>query len=64
MKRREEQLTERLRRMEENAVAEIQSYAADLAMNAAAQIITDTLDKKTSESLVKKSITDVSQKIH
>ena len=64
MKRREDQLAQRLTRMEESAIAEIQSYATDLAMNAATQIITDKLDKKTSEGLVKKSIADISEKLH
>ncbi len=64
MKRRENQLAQRLTRMEESAIAEIQSYAADLAMNAAAQIIADKMDKKTSDDLVKKSISSVSGKLH
>ena len=64
MERRENQLAQRLTRMEENAIAEIQGYAADLAMNAAAQIIADKMDKKTSDDLVKKSISSVSGKLH
>lgn len=64
MERREDQLSARLKRIEENAVQEIQSYAADLAMNAATQIITDKLDKKTSEKLVDNSIKNLSENIH
>lgn len=64
MQRREDQLTQRLARMEEAAIAEIRNYAADLSMNAAAQIIADKMDKKTSDDLVKKSISSVSGKLH
>ena len=64
MKRREDQLAQRLTRMEESAITDIRNYAADLAMNAAAHIISDKLDKKTADDLVKKSIGAVSGKLH
>ncbi len=64
MARREEQLNDRLKHMEQNAINEIQSYAADLAMKAANQIIIDTLDKNINEKLVKESIANVEANIH
>ena len=64
MERREQQLEERLERMQQNAVNEIQSYAADLAMNAATQIIVEKLDKKTNAKLVEEAISDVGTNIH
>lgn len=64
MKRREAQLQDRLKRMEQNAIQEIQSHAADLAINAAKEIITETLDKKAGEKLVDQSIKNVANNIH
>ncbi len=64
MERREAQLAERLSRMEQNAINEIQAYAADLAMNAASQIIIEKLDKKTNAKLVEQSIVNVEANIH
>lgn len=64
IKRREAQLEDRLMRMQQNAINEIQSYAADLAMNAAQQIIVDNLDKKTNATLVDDAIKDIETNIH
>ena len=64
MKRREAQLEDRLKRMEQNAIHEIQSYAADLAMNAATQIVIDELDSKTNAKLVEQSIANVESHVH
>ncbi len=64
VERREKQLADRLERMQASAVQEIQAYAADLAMNAATEIITEKLDKKTSENLLQQSIKDVAKQIH
>ncbi len=61
---REKQLTSRLERMEQNAISEIQTYAAELAMKAARQIIEDNLDKKTNAKLVDDSIKSIAQNIH
>ncbi len=63
MRRRENQLTDRLERMEQNAINEIQSYAADLAMNAATQIIVEKLDKKTNAKLVEQSISNLQKNV-
>ena len=64
MKRREEQLEERLSRMEQNAIDDIKSYAAQLAMNAAEQIVIDQLDKKTNTKLVDQSIDALEKNLH
>ena len=64
MKAREVQLTARLERMEQNAIGEIQTYAAELAMRAAKQIIEEKLDKKTNTKLVEDAIKSVGQNIH
>jgi F-type H+-transporting ATPase subunit b len=64
MNRREHQLTERLIRMEQQAMQEIQAHAADLAMKAAREIIAEKLDKKTSEQLVEQSIAHIEKHIH
>lgn len=64
MSRREAQLEERLMRMEQNAINEIQAYAADLAISAASQIIAEKLDKKTNSKLVDSSIENISKNIH
>ncbi len=64
MDRREQQLKERLERMESNAINQIQAHAADLAMNAAKQIIVEKLDKKTDAKLIDDSITEIQSNIH
>lgn len=54
--RREVQLTERLKRLEDNAVAEIKSHAADIAVAATTEIIVQTLDTKTNSGLNEQTI--------
>ncbi len=63
IRRREDQLTDRLQRMEQNAINEIQSYAADLAMSAATQIIVEKLDKKANAKLVEQSISNLEKNV-
>lgn len=64
IERREAQLEDRLVRMEQNAINEIQAYAADLAINAARQIIEEKLDKKANAKLVEQSIESIDANIH
>ncbi len=64
MQRREQQLAERLKRMEQNAMNEIQAHAADLSMNAARQIVIENLDKKTNAKLVDEAIANIESNIH
>lgn len=62
--RREKQLQERFQTMEASAIAEIQAYAANLAIEATAEIIAEKLDKKTGETLLEESITAIGQQVH
>jgi F-type H+-transporting ATPase subunit b len=64
MERREKQLEERLARMEQSAIHEIQKHAAELAMDATARIIAEKLDKKSHERLVDQAIEGMSGKIN
>lgn len=59
MERREKQLAERLKRMEESAMQEIRSYAAALAVKAAAGIIAEKMDQAANANLVEKSIAGI-----
>lgn len=56
MARKEAQLGERLARMEETAKAEIQAYAAELAVKATQEIIASRLDQAANDRLVDQSI--------
>lgn len=64
MQRREKQLGDRLARMKQNAIAEIQAYAADLATRATAEIIAEKLDKKTNEKLVERAISNIGDSLN
>ena len=64
MERRETQLAERLRRLEENAVAEIQNHAADLAVAATTEMIIQTLDEKTNTKLNEDTIKSLSKHLN
>ncbi len=54
--RKEDQLAQRLKRMEDNAKAEIQAYAAELAVKATTEIITSRLDRAANDRLIDQSI--------
>ncbi len=64
LQRREEQLQERIERMKENAIVEIQRYAADIAIDATRDIILKEFDKKADKALIDESVKVVSTKIH
>lgn len=64
MKRREQKLENRIERMKQDAIDEIQLYAAKLSMDAAQKIIIEELDSKTSKNLINKSIGNIGQNIH
>ncbi|MCB9989079.1 MAG: hypothetical protein H6868_07080 [Rhodospirillales bacterium] len=64
MARREQQLEERLHRMEQAAKQQIQAYAAELAVKAAAGIIADHMDEKSAAKLIDQTIGDISKKMH
>lgn len=62
-KRREQQLQERLQRMEENAIREMRAHAAQLAVQATAEIIAEKMDKATNDRLVEDSIEQVAARL-
>ncbi len=64
MDRREDQLAERLKRIEENAISEIQSHAADLAVTASQEMIIKTLDDTLNASLNEKTIKGIAKQIN
>ncbi len=64
MERREVQLGERLKRLEENAIAEIQNHAADLAVAATTEMIVQTLDEKTNAKLNEETINSLSKHLN
>lgn len=64
MARKEEQLAERLKRIEENAVAEIQDQAAEIALAATTQIILEKTDAKTDAKLQSKTIKNLASALN
>lgn len=64
MDRRETQLAERLRRIEENAIAEIQGHAADLAVAATTEMIARSLDEKANTALNEDAIKNLSKHLN
>lgn len=61
---RERQLAERLERMKQNALEEIQRYAADLAIQATRDIIREQLDQSSKDKLIDQSIRDLDKNFH
>lgn len=61
IERREAQLAERLKRIEEKAIADIQNHAADLALKATQEIVEKTLDEKAGTKLVDQAIASVAK---
>lgn len=57
--RKEAQLADRLARMEATAKAEIQSYAAELAVKATTEIITAKLDQAANDRLVDATVKSI-----
>lgn len=64
MDRRETQLAERLQRLEESAIAEIQNHAADLAVAATTEMIMQSLDEKSNAKLNEDTIKSLSKQIN
>lgn len=64
MARREKQLAERLARLEQEAQAEIKAAATRLALQAAENIIRQSLDAKGQAALVDKTIADLSKTLN
>ena len=61
--RKEAQLGERLKRMEDSAKTEIQSYAAELAVKATTEIIQSKLDQAANDRLIDASIQAISAQL-
>jgi len=64
MARREAQLVDRLKRVEEKALADIQNHAAELALKAAHEIVTKSVTEKTNASLVDQAIAAVAKNLN
>ena len=64
MDRRETQLAERLVRMKDNAIVEIQRHAAELAVDATRAIIVQDFDKKADKSFTDLALKDVKSQVH
>ena len=64
MDRREAMLKERIQRMEESAMDDIRRYAADLAVSATTEIISQKLDSSGASRLVDQSIRKVSENLN
>lgn len=64
MARREAQLADRVKRIEEKAIADIQNHAADLALQATREIVEKTLDDKTGSKLVDQAIASVGKHLN
>lgn len=62
--RREAQLSERLKRIEDKAMADIQNHAAAMAVEAAKQIIAQSMDEQTAASLTQNAIGDLSKALN
>lgn len=62
--RKETQLKDRLQRMEDVALQDIKSYAAELAVKATAEIIAKQMDEKTNARLVEQSIKTVAGQLN
>ncbi len=62
--RREAQLAERLKRIEDKAMADIQNHAATMAVEAARQIIAQSMDEQTAASLTKNAIGDLGKALN
>lgn len=62
--RREEQLDEKLARLEQNATQEIQAYTAKIAVNAARQVLTEKMNDKADKAIIANIATDISKTIN
>ncbi len=61
--RKEAQLRDRLKRMEEVALNDIKSYAAELSVKATAEIIAKQMDQATNDRLIEQSIKSIASQL-
>lgn len=64
MARRESMMKDRIQRMEDAAMDDIRRYAADLAISATTEIITQKLDQASANKLADQSIRKVSENLN
>ena len=64
LKRREIQVTDRIARAEQEAVAEVRARAVDLAIGATRRLLVGTLDDKARAASVDAAIGDLATKLH
>jgi F-type H+-transporting ATPase subunit b len=64
MARREAQLMDRLKRVEEKAMADIQNHAAELALQATREIVIKSMDNKTGSGLIDQAVASVSKHLN
>ena len=63
-KNRETWLKQRVKRMEEDAIAEIQAQVADLSAKATEEILVSEIDQKTHDQMVDLTIKNLSKSVH
>ncbi len=61
---REQWLKQRVQRMEDDAIAEIQAQIADLASQASVEILSQEIDQKTHDKMVDEAIKTLSSSVH
>ena len=64
MSRREEQLNERLSRIEDNARHDIEAYTAQLAINATRKVLKDKMDNKSDKPLLDNTLEQLSRALN
>lgn len=64
MARREVQLMDRLKRVEEKALADIQNHAAELALQATREIIIKSMDDKIGNALIDQAVASVAKHLN
>jgi F-type H+-transporting ATPase subunit b len=64
MDRREAQLADRLERMKENAIVEIQRHAAEIAVEATREIISREFDKKADKNFTDQALKEIKSQVH
>lgn len=64
MKRREAQLEEKLQRIEQNAAMEIKAYTAQLAINAAKDVLSQNIDAKADKEIIDNTLNTISKTLN
>ena len=64
LQRREQQMKDRLTQMQENVLQEIRKHAANLSVQATAQIIAENIDKKVGEQLIDSAVKSAGKSLH